>query len=61
MRIYNVYLNDFVSMFNEVESTMYQIHEGDYDDEVDTKDRKLFNEIVALSKYIAKEYDSDEF
>lgn len=59
MRIYNMYLSDFVSEFNEVESTMYQIREGDYDDEVDAKDRKLFNEIVQLSKYIAKEYDGE--
>ena len=56
-----LYLDDFVSIFDELESTMYEIHEGDYEDEIDAKDRKLLNKVVELSKYIAKEYDSDEF
>lgn len=57
------YLSDFVSAFNEIESTMYSIHEGDYEDEEEltSKDRKLLNEIVDLSKYIAENYSKNEF
>ncbi len=58
-----IYLSDFVSAFNQVESTMYSIHEGDYEDEdeLTSKDRKLLNEIVDLSKYIAENYSKNEF
>lgn len=58
-----VYLSDFVSAFNEVESTMYSITEGDYEDmdEITSKDKKLFNEIIALSNYIAENYSKNEF
>lgn len=48
-------LKSFVSVFNELESVMYEIREGDYEDEVDMKDRKLLNEVVKLSEYIAQE------
>ena len=50
-----VTLKSFVSVFNELESVMYEIREGDYEDEVDMKDRKLLNEVVKLSEYIAQE------
>ena len=57
----NIYLEDFVLAFNEVESTMYQIKEGDYEDEVSSKDKKNLNEIIELSKYIAENYFKNEF
>lgn len=58
-----IYLSDFVSAFNEVESTMYLIQQGDYEDvdEITPKDKKLFNEIIALSNYIAENYSKNEF
>ena len=56
-----IYLSDFVTVFNELESTMYAIQEDDFDDEITSKDRKLLNEVVDLSKYIAETYSKNEF
>ena len=54
-------LQSFVYRFNEIESMMYQIKEGDWEDDVSSKDRKLMNEIIELSKYIAENYSKNEF
>ena len=54
-------LQSFVYNFNEVESTMYQIKEGDWEEEVSSRERKLMNEIIELSKYIAENYSKNEF
>ena len=54
-------LQSFVYRFNEIESMMYQIKEGDWEDNVSSKDRKLMNEIIELSKYIAENYSKNEF
>ena len=54
-------LQSFVYKFNEIESMMYQIKEGDWDDDVSTKERKLLNEVIELSKYIAEHYSKNEF
>ena len=54
-------LKSFVYRFNEIESQMYQIKEGDWDDDVSSTERKLFNEIIELSKYIAENYSKNEF
>ena len=53
----NFYLSDFVSAFNEIESTMYSIHEGDYEDEEEltSKDRKLLKKISDNAKKMYKE------
>ena len=40
---------------------MYAIQEDDFDDEITSKDRKLLNEVVDLSKYIAETYSKNEF
>jgi len=54
-------LQSFVYRFNEIESMMYQIKEGDWEDDVSSKERKLMNEIIELSKYIADNYSKNEF
>ena len=54
-------LQSFVYRFNEIESMMYQIKEGDQEDDISSKDRKLMNEIIELSKYIAENYSKNEF
>ena len=54
-------LQSFVYNFNEVESMMYQIKEGDWEEDVSSKERKLMNEIIELSKYIAETYSKNEF
>lgn len=54
-------LQSFVYNFNEVESMMYQIKEGDWEEEVSSRERKLMNEIIELSKYIAENYSKNEF
>ena len=54
-------LQSFVYKFNEVESMMYQIKEGDWDDDVSSKEGKLLNEVIELSKYIAENYEKNEF
>ncbi len=54
-------LQSFVYRFNEVESMMYQIKEGDWEEDVSSRDRKLMNEIIELSKYIAENYSKNEF
>jgi hypothetical protein len=54
-------LQSFVHRFSEVESMMYQIKEGDWEDDVSSKERKLLNEIIELSKYIAETYSKNEF
>ena len=54
-------LQTFVYRFNEIESMMYQIKEGDWDNDVSSKERKLLNEVIELSKYIAEYYEKNEF
>jgi len=54
-------LQSFVYRFNEIESMMYRIKEGDWEDDVSSKERKLMNEIIELSKYIAENYSKNEF
>lgn len=54
-------LQSFVYRFNEIELMMYQIKEDDWEDDVSSKDRKLMNEIIELSKYIAENYSKNEF
>lgn len=54
-------LQSFVYRFNEIESMMYQIKEGDWEEDVSSKERKLMNEIIELSKYIAETYSKNEF
>ena len=54
-------LQTFVYRFNEIESMMYQIKDGIWDDDVSSKERKLLNEIIELSKYIAENYEKNEF
>ena len=54
-------LQSFFYEFNEVESMMYQIQDGLWEDDVSAKERKLLNQIIELSKYIAENYSKNEF
>ena len=54
-------LKSFVYKFNEIESMMYQIQDGLWEGDVSSNERKLLNEIIELSKYIAENYEKNEF